>query len=90
MEWSCSASAPSGPWPTPGRGPGSARHGASWNISSLSSHIESSRLCLGFVGKTRSGHRAQVHSGHPIRSRYTRIFGAYRETPNKPHEGIAI
>lgn len=26
----------------------------------------------------------------PIRSHYTGIFEAYRETPNKPHEGIAI
>jgi len=26
----------------------------------------------------------------PIRSHYTNIFDAYRETPNKPHEGIAI
>src|ERR1700694_5103447 len=25
-----------------------------------------------------------------IRSHYTNIFDAYRETPNKPHEGIAI
>src|SRR6266566_1187800 len=25
-----------------------------------------------------------------IRSHYTRIFEAYRETPNRPHEGIAI
>ncbi len=25
-----------------------------------------------------------------IRSYYTDIFDAYRETPNKPHEGIAI
>src|SRR5258708_7473184 len=25
-----------------------------------------------------------------IRSHYTQIFDAYRETPNKPHEGIAI
>src|SRR5436305_11046599 len=25
-----------------------------------------------------------------IRSHYTHIFDAYRETPNKPHEGIAI
>src|SRR5438270_14096789 len=25
-----------------------------------------------------------------IRSHYTSIFEAYRETPNKPHEGIAI
>lgn len=25
-----------------------------------------------------------------IRSHYTGIFGAFRETPNKPHEGIAI
>ena len=25
-----------------------------------------------------------------IRSHYTKIFDAYRETPNKPHEGIAI
>jgi hypothetical protein len=25
-----------------------------------------------------------------IRSHYTTIFDAYRETPNKPHEGIAI
>src|SRR5919109_2315368 len=25
-----------------------------------------------------------------IRSHYTGIFDAYRETPNKPHEGIAI
>ena len=25
-----------------------------------------------------------------IRSQYVRIFDAYRETPNKPHEGIAI
>src|SRR3954451_2574384 len=25
-----------------------------------------------------------------IRSHYTDIFEAYRETPNKPHEGIAI
>src|ERR1700746_1249932 len=25
-----------------------------------------------------------------IRSHYTMIFDAYRETPNKPHEGIAI
>src|SRR5256714_2385827 len=25
-----------------------------------------------------------------IRSQYTKIYDAYRETPNKPHEGIAI
>ena len=25
-----------------------------------------------------------------IRSHYTGIYDAYRETPNKPHEGIAI
>ncbi|MCB1470645.1 MAG: hypothetical protein KDK08_26625, partial [Rhizobiaceae bacterium] len=25
-----------------------------------------------------------------IRSHYTNIFDAFRETPNKPHEGIAI
>src|SRR6266404_4556462 len=25
-----------------------------------------------------------------IRSHYTNIYEAYRETPNKPHEGIAI
>ena len=25
-----------------------------------------------------------------IRSHYTHIFDAYRETPNKPHEGIAV
>ena len=25
-----------------------------------------------------------------IRSHYTHIFDAYRETPNKPHEDIAI
>src|SRR6266481_4519033 len=25
-----------------------------------------------------------------IRSHYTHIYDAYRETPNKPHEGIAI
>src|ERR1700751_5147115 len=25
-----------------------------------------------------------------IRSHYTNIFDAYRETPNKPHEGIAV
>src|SRR5215831_11780750 len=25
-----------------------------------------------------------------IRSHYTTIFDAYRDTPNKPHEGIAI
>lgn len=25
-----------------------------------------------------------------IRTHYTDIFDAYRETPNKPHEGIAI
>src|SRR5688500_5373705 len=25
-----------------------------------------------------------------IRAHYTHIFDAYRETPNKPHEGIAI
>src|SRR5438132_5719838 len=25
-----------------------------------------------------------------IRAHYTNIFDAYRETPNKPHEGIAI
>jgi len=25
-----------------------------------------------------------------IQSHYTNIFDAYRETPNKPHEGIAI
>ena len=25
-----------------------------------------------------------------IRSHYTRIFEAYGETPNKPHEGIAV
>src|SRR5215510_3349820 len=25
-----------------------------------------------------------------IRSHYTHLFDAYRETPNKPHEGIAI
>jgi len=25
-----------------------------------------------------------------IRAHYTSIFEAYRETPNKPHEGIAI
>ena len=25
-----------------------------------------------------------------IRSHYTGIYEAYRETPNKPHEGIAI
>src|ERR1700726_2738343 len=27
---------------------------------------------------------------YAIRSHYTNIFDAYRETPNKPHEGIAI
>src|SRR5438876_641980 len=27
---------------------------------------------------------------HTIRSHYTGIFEAYRETPNKPHEGVAI
>jgi hypothetical protein len=26
----------------------------------------------------------------PIRSHYTSIFDAFRETPNKPHEGVAI
>src|SRR5437899_12037023 len=25
-----------------------------------------------------------------IRSHYTNVFEAYRETPNKPHEGVAI
>jgi len=27
---------------------------------------------------------------NPIRSYYANIFDSYRETPNKPHEGIAI
>src|SRR5688572_3425722 len=27
---------------------------------------------------------------HAIRSNYTNIYEAYSETPNKPHEGIAI